>query len=192
MLGRLINGHQQTDSKRRVKAQEHRHDVTMPAKPPGVPQIVEQEIAPKAINQAHQHQHYLQGALTFHTVLRFVRCKVITNSFSDCAIVSCNAFRYWTLRASAAAAECFSPSNRLATGTARPKERPSEHKIKDESNQVGYEESGNHPNPSRHLTPCCVPINISEGKEKSRGEDAKRQAKPKRFWHGTEKSFGSK
>src|SRR5208283_3332729 len=33
MLGRLINGHQQTDPKRRVKAQEHRHDVTMPAKP---------------------------------------------------------------------------------------------------------------------------------------------------------------
>jgi hypothetical protein len=34
-------------------------DVTMPAKPPRVPQIVEQEIAPKAIKQAHQHQHYL-------------------------------------------------------------------------------------------------------------------------------------
>src|SRR5438128_7226615 len=51
MLGRLINGHQQTDPKRRVKAQEHRHDVTMPAKPPRVPQIVEQEIAPKAINK---------------------------------------------------------------------------------------------------------------------------------------------
>ena len=42
-----------------VKAQEHRHDVTMPAKPPGVPQIVEQEIAPIAIKQAHKHQHYL-------------------------------------------------------------------------------------------------------------------------------------
>src|SRR5436853_1353035 len=48
MLGRLINGHQQTDPKRRIKAQEHRHDVTVPAKPPRVPQIVEQEIAPKS------------------------------------------------------------------------------------------------------------------------------------------------
>ena len=57
MLGRLINGHQQTDTKRRVKAQEHRHDVTMPANPPRVPQIVEQEIVSKAIKQAHQHQH---------------------------------------------------------------------------------------------------------------------------------------
>src|SRR6516165_8004425 len=47
MLGRLLHGHQQTDPKHRVKAQEHRHDVTVPAKPPGVPQIVEQEIAPK-------------------------------------------------------------------------------------------------------------------------------------------------
>jgi hypothetical protein len=63
------------------------------------------------------------------------------------------------------------PSNRLATGTARPKERPSEHKIKDESNEVGYEESSHHPDPSRHLTPFCVPIDISEGKEKCRGED---------------------
>src|SRR5260370_40029855 len=49
MLGRLINGHQQTDPKRRVKAQEHRHGVNMSAKPPRVPQIVEQEIAPKDI-----------------------------------------------------------------------------------------------------------------------------------------------
>src|ERR1700683_4784553 len=97
-----------------------------------------------------------------------------------------------TLRVSAVAAECFSPANRLATGAARPKERPSEQKIKDESNEIGYEESGNHPGPSRHLTPFCVSVNISEGKEESRGEDAKRQAKPKRFWHGTEKPFGSK
>ncbi len=58
-VGRLLSGHQQTDPKRRVKAQEHRHDVTTPAKPPRVPQIVEQEIAPKGIKQAHQHQHYL-------------------------------------------------------------------------------------------------------------------------------------
>src|SRR5713226_1998138 len=102
MLGRLLNGQQQTGPERRVKAQEHRHDVTMPAKPPRVPQIVEQEIAPKAIKQAHQHQHYLQGALTFHTVLRFVRCKVITTFFtSDCAIVSCDASDTGTLRASA-------------------------------------------------------------------------------------------
>src|SRR6266436_8887125 len=33
MLGRLINGHQQTDPKRRVKAQEHRHDVCAYRKP---------------------------------------------------------------------------------------------------------------------------------------------------------------
>ncbi len=88
MLGRLLNGQQQTGPERRVKAQEHRHDVTMPAKPPRVPQIVEQEIAPKAIKQAHQH--------------RFVRCKVITTFFtSDCAIVSCDASDTGTLRASA-------------------------------------------------------------------------------------------
>ena len=66
------------------------------------------------------------------------------------------------------------PSNRPATGTARAKERSSEHKVEDESNQIGYEGSGNHPGPSRHLTPFCVPIDISEGKEKSRGEDATR------------------
>ena len=79
-----------------------------------------------------------------------------------------------TLRVSTVAAECFSPANRFATGAARPKERSSEQKIKDESNEIGYEESGNHPGPGRLLTPFCVPVDISEGKEKSRGEDAKR------------------
>src|SRR5437660_5313616 len=54
------------------------------------------------------------------------------------------------------------------------KERYSEHKVKDESNQIGYEESGNYPDPRRHLTPFCVAVDISEGKEKSRGEDATR------------------
>src|SRR5579863_753517 len=102
MLGRLLNGQQQTWPERRVKAQEHRHDVGMPVKPARVPQGVEQEIAPKGIKQAHQHQHYLQGALTLHTVLRFVRCKVINTFFtSDCAIVSCDASDTGTLRASA-------------------------------------------------------------------------------------------
>jgi hypothetical protein len=68
----LLNGQQQTGPERRVKAQEHRHDIVMPVKPARVPQSVEQEIAPKGIKQAHQHQHDLQGALTLHTVLRFV------------------------------------------------------------------------------------------------------------------------
>src|SRR5258708_39666398 len=66
------------------------------------------------------------------------------------------------------------PSNRPATVTAKAKERSSEHKVEDESNQTGYEGSDNHPGPSRHLTPFCVPIDISERKETSRGEDAKR------------------
>jgi len=35
-------------------------------------------------------------------------------------------------------------------------------------------------------------MDISEGEKESRSEDAKRQAKPKRIRHGTEKSFGSK
>jgi hypothetical protein len=82
-------------------------------------------------------------------------------------MVSCDASDTGTLRASAVSAECFSPSNRLATGTARPKERPSEHKVKDESNQIGYEESGNHPGPSRHLTPFCVAIDISEARKQA-------------------------
>jgi len=34
-------------------------------------------------------------------------------------------------------------------------------------------------------------MDISEGKEKSRGEDAKRQAKPKRVRNGIEQSFRS-
>ena len=72
MLGRLINGHQQTDPKRCVKAQEHRHDVTMPAKPPGVPQIVEQEIAPKAIKHAHN------TSTTFNARLRFIPSSVLS------------------------------------------------------------------------------------------------------------------
>jgi hypothetical protein len=41
MLGRLLNSQQQTDPKRRVKAQEHRRDIAMLAKPLIVPKIVE-------------------------------------------------------------------------------------------------------------------------------------------------------
>src|SRR5256885_11894165 len=116
MLGRLINGHQQTDPKHRVKAEEHRHDVTMPAKPPRVPQIVEQEIAPKGIQQSHDHQHDLQGALTLHTFLRFVRTKVITTFFtSDFASASSYASDTGTLRASAMRTECVASLNRVAT-----------------------------------------------------------------------------
>jgi hypothetical protein len=89
-------------------------------------------------------------------------------------IVSCDAFYTRILRVSAVAAECFSPANRLATGAARPKERPSEQKIEDESNEIGYEESGNQPGPGRLLAPFCVPVDISEGKKESRSEDAKR------------------
>src|SRR5690242_1683338 len=65
------------------------------------------------------------------------------------------------------------PASRPATGTARAKERSSKHKVENESNQTGYEGSGNQPGPRRHLTPFCVAIDISEGKEKSRREDAK-------------------
>src|SRR5215471_3738579 len=71
MLGRLLNGHQLKDPKHRVKAQEHRPDVVMPVKPPRVPQSLEQEITPKGIERAHQHQNDLQSALTLHTVLHF-------------------------------------------------------------------------------------------------------------------------
>src|SRR5580700_7394278 len=75
MLDRLLNGQQQTGPECRVKAQEHRHDIVMPVKPARVPQSVEQEIAPKGIKQAYQHQHNLQGALTLHTLLRFALCQ---------------------------------------------------------------------------------------------------------------------
>jgi hypothetical protein len=44
-----------------------------PTKPAGVPQSLEQEVAPKGIKQAHQHQNDLQSALTLHTVLHFGR-----------------------------------------------------------------------------------------------------------------------
>jgi transposase-like protein len=44
--------HRQVEENRRAS-------LTMPAKPPKVPQIVEQDIAAKGIKQAHQHQHDL-------------------------------------------------------------------------------------------------------------------------------------
>ena len=46
LAGCLAATNKQTQ--RRVKAQEHRHDVTMPAKPLKVPQIVEQAYSRKA------------------------------------------------------------------------------------------------------------------------------------------------
>src|SRR5580658_1168113 len=104
----------------------------------------------------------------------------------------CDAPGRGSQRASAVAAEGFSSSNRFATEATRQKQRLTEDEIEDESNQVGYEESRNHPGPCRHSAPVCVPIDISESKKKCCGEDAKREAKPKRVRHGAEKSLGSK